>query len=85
MSVRAGVQLEGIFKASLEVCLFRVAEDAPCEAGEVVVSLEEAGYAREVDDVGADVEGKGEGEWFHWWRSCYFKLEGFDWCNMSDR
>lgn len=46
---------EGIFEAFLEVDLFVVAEDAPCEAREVVGSLEEAGDAGEVDDVRADV------------------------------
>lgn len=46
---------EGIFEAGLEVKVFVIAEDAAREAGEVVGSLEEAGYAGEVDDVGADV------------------------------
>lgn len=46
---------ESVLEAGLEVELFLVAEDAASEAGEVVGSLEEAGYAGEVDDVGADV------------------------------
>jgi hypothetical protein len=48
-------EAEGVFKARLKVELFLVAEDTACEAGEVACSLEEAGYAGEVDDVGADV------------------------------
>lgn len=49
------ISREDAFKARLKVELFLVAEDTACEAGEVVGLLEEAGYAGEVDDVGADV------------------------------
>lgn len=46
--------------------MFLVAEDAAGEAGEVAVwAGDEAGDAGEVDDVGADVQGEGEGVWFH--------------------
>lgn len=70
-----GAGLEGLAKAGFEVCLFGVAEDAAREAGEVVWLGEEAANSRDVDDVCADIEWKGEGQWFHFgcrevWGGC---------------
>ncbi|PYH47201.1 uncharacterized protein BP01DRAFT_228706 [Aspergillus saccharolyticus JOP 1030-1] len=52
-------------KPGVEVCVLARVEDAAGEAGEVgaVLAGEEAGDAREVDDVGADVEGERKGQW----------------------
>jgi hypothetical protein len=61
--VDGGERGEGETRA--KVVLFSVVEDAPDEAREVVAATEETGDAWDVDDVGADVEGVGEGDWFH--------------------
>ncbi|EAU37198.1 predicted protein [Aspergillus terreus NIH2624] len=61
--VDGGERGEGETRA--KVVLFLVVEDAPDEAREVVAATEETGDAWDVDDVGADVEGVGEGDWFH--------------------
>lgn len=54
-------------EARVEVLLFLLCEDAAREAGEVASrSGNEASNPRDMDDVGADVEGEGEGKgWFH--------------------
>lgn len=53
-------------EAGGEFVLFLGAEDTPRETREVVAgSVYEAGDSWDVYDVGADVEGEGEGEGFH--------------------
>lgn len=72
----SGARLKRFAEAGLEVGLFGVAEDAAREAGEVVWSSEETAYARDVDDICADVEGEWEGQWFHVWVSSVESCEG---------
>lgn len=42
-------------EAGAKVLLFAGVENAVREAGEIVGAGEEAGYSREMDDVGADI------------------------------
>ena len=52
-------------EAGAKVSLFVGVQDAAREAGEVAGTVEEVGDSWEVDDVGANVEGDGEGGGFH--------------------